>query len=313
MTAPKIKIGFAGTPELAFYHYQELAQDNEFEIQYILTQPVSKSGRGMLKSNYSLQDQSLSVKTFTPSNLKQKKFVDEVMKYEIDVLIVVAYGQILPKWILDYPKFGCLNVHFSLLPLYRGASPIQRCIESGDYESGVSFMKLNEQMDAGPLYFQSKATIKDLDFYEVEKKLISLSLENLNSVIKKIVFENLKPKEQNHALASTASKITKEEGEVNWKNNYQNIHCKFKAFKNWPQTFFIFKNQKIKIHDMLIDPNKRGHAGTIAHVNKDSIGVFCNNGCILITNLQFPGKKIISAKDFFNSKRDIISVGDSLN
>ena len=85
-------------------------------------------------------------------------------------------------------------------------------------------MKLNEQMDAGPLYFQSKATIKDLDFYEVEKKLISLSLENLNSVIKKIVFENLKPKEQNHALASTASKITKEEGEVNWKNNYQNGH-----------------------------------------------------------------------------------------
>ena len=129
----------------------------------------------MLKSNYSLQDQSLSVKTFTPSNLKQKKFVDEVMKYEIDLLVVVAYGQILPKWILDYPKFGCLNVHFSLLPLYRGASPIQRCIEKGDYESGVSFMKLNEQMDAGPLYFQSKVTIKDLDFYEVEKKLINLS------------------------------------------------------------------------------------------------------------------------------------------
>ncbi len=99
MTAPKIKIGFAGTPELAFYHYQELAQDKEFEIQYILTQPVSKSGRGMHKSNYSLQDQPQTVKTFAPSNLKEKMFVDEMLKYEIDLLIVVAYGQILPKWI----------------------------------------------------------------------------------------------------------------------------------------------------------------------------------------------------------------------
>ncbi|GIR11129.1 MAG: hypothetical protein CM15mP22_5490 [Gammaproteobacteria bacterium] len=117
-----------------------------------------------------------------------------------------------------------------------------------------------------------------------------MSLENLNSIIKKIVFESLKPKEQNHTLASTANKITKEEGEVNWKNNYQDIHENLKLLRIGHK-LSLFQNQKIKIHDMLIDPNKRGHAGTIAHVNKDSIGVFFNNGCILITDLQFPGKE----------------------
>tara|TARA_B100000963_G_scaffold361864_1_gene400400 strand:+ start:10923 stop:11864 length:942 start_codon:yes stop_codon:yes gene_type:complete len=313
MTAPKIKIGFAGTPELAFYHYQELAQDNELEIKYVLTQPISRSGRGLTNQRYSLQNLSKEIPTFAPTDLNEKGFAEDLVRHQIDLLVVVAYGQILPEWILNYPRFGCMNVHFSLLPLYRGASPIQRSIENGDCESGVSFMKLNEEMDAGPIYFQSKTTIKGLDFYEVEEKLVNLSLKNLNGVIKKIVSTDLKANDQDHTLATTAKKILKDEGQINWADNFEVILNKFRAFKNWPEAFFVCKNQKIKIHNMIIDAEKTGPAGTVAHIDKDSIGIFCNNGIILITDLQFPGKKIISARDFFNSKRDIISVGDSLN
>mgnify|MGYP001166509701 FL=1 len=313
MTKKQINIGFAGTPELAFKHFQTIINDSDFNVKFVLTQPVSKSGRGLKNYEYSLQKSDINVPIISPHSLSDVGLEDKICSYEIDILVVVAYGKILPSWILDFAKFGCLNVHFSLLPLYRGASPIQRSIENGERESGITFMKLEEKMDAGPIYLQKKIIIKDLDFFEVEEKLIKLSLENLNGVIKNIVWDSLQAYEQNDSLASYAEKISKNEGEINWRGDLTSIQNRFNAFKKWPQNFFMLNGKKIKVLDIETDPLNIGNSGFVSHVTQDSIGVYCNNGCILIKELQFPGKKIINARDFFNSKRDIISVGKELS
>ena len=308
----KIKIGFAGTPEIAFAHFNHLLNSSDIDISFVLTQPNKKSGRGLEESKTLFNDIDKNIPILQPENLNDQDTISTISKMKIDLLVVVAYGKILPDWVLEHPKFGCLNIHFSLLPKWRGAAPIQKAIANGDKISGISFMKIVNELDAGPIYESFSVDIEDNDFFQAEEKLLETSLMHISSVINEIVANNKQPEEQNSKEVTYAEKIDRGDGLVNWSWGVKEIKNKFLAYRKWPVLSFMFKNEEVQIHDLEIASDQAGDPGVITEFTKDSLSVSCGDGVVKIKAVKFPGKKVISSIDFFNAKRDIISSGDIL-
>lgn len=310
MSKTQIKIGFAGTPKLAFDIFREILLSKEISTEFVLTQPDKLSGRGLTTSR-SLFDNLSKIPVLQPESLNELDLINKIKDFNIDLLVVVAYGKILPNWLLNAPRHGCLNIHFSNLPKYRGAAPIQRAIENGEKETGISFMKLTEGLDEGPVYKNLVLNIENKDYFEVESLLLKTSINNVCDVIKAIV-NGLDPIEQDHSKASVANKIHKNEGEINWANTGAEIKNKFLAFKKWPKVFFKFAGLSVEATELQLHSNATGTPGVVYDFDHESLKVYCGDGIVAITSVKFPGKKVIGPKDFFNSKRDIISKGDLL-
>ncbi len=309
----KIKLGFAGTPNVAFAHFSHLLNNPNIEFSFILTQPDKKSGRGLEESKSLFYKYAEEIAFFQPASLSDQGTKDQLMNFDIDLLVVVAYGKLLPKWLLSFPKFGSLNVHFSLLPKWRGAAPIQRAIENGDKITGISFMKIIDELDAGPVYSNFVVDIENNDFFQVEKKLLGVSLDNINSIIHLITSGSIEPKEQINKEATYAEKIDpKKDALIDWSWSSKLIKNKYLAYKKWPILSFQINGEKVQIHELDVLSGKSGSPGEIHSFNKESLSVFCKDGSIEIKSVKFPGKKVISSIDFFNAKRDIISSGDIL-
>ena len=310
MSKTKIKIGFAGTPKVAFDIFREILLSEEISTEFVLTQPDKLSGRGLTTSR-SLFDNLSDLPVLQPDDLNEQDLINQIKDFNIDLLVVVAYGKILPAWLLSAPRYGCLNIHFSNLPKYRGAAPIQRAIENGEKETGISFMKLTEGLDEGPVYRNIVQNIENKDYFEVESLLLKESINNICDVIKAIG-NGLKPTEQDHSKASIANKIVKNEGEIDWANTGTEIINKFLAFKKWPKVFFKFAGLSVEAAELQLHSNVAGTPGEVYDFDHESLKVYCGDGIVAITSVKFPGKKVIGPKDFFNSKRDIISKGDLL-
>ncbi|MAA92234.1 MAG: methionyl-tRNA formyltransferase [Gammaproteobacteria bacterium] len=311
MVKTKIRIGFAGTPKIAFDHFSKLLSSDKLSVQFVLTQPNKTAGRGLSKTESLFSGLDDTVPVFQFDDLNSNETKTKLASYKIDLLVVVAYGKIIPEWLLEHPKHGCLNVHFSLLPKYRGAAPMQRAIQAGETVSGISFMKLQRGLDEGPVYKQIEAEIKNKNFFEVESLLLNKSISTICSVIEQIS-EGAQALTQNHSEATYANKITRDEGKISWEESYQTIANKFLAFRKWPQSFFLLNGEEVKVTELNVQSNEKGTPGEIQSFNKKSLNVFCGNGVISISEVKFPGKKVIGSLDFFNSKRDIISKGDLL-
>ena len=311
MVKTKVRIGFAGTPKIAFDHFSKLLEIDNISIEFVLTQPNKASGRGLIQKESLFANQDNKIPVYQPENLNSQSAKDLICSHAIDLMVVVAYGKLIPNWLLTHPKNGCLNVHFSLLPEHRGAAPMQRAIANGDKVSGVSFMKLDEGLDEGPVYEKVVTNIENKDFYEVEDLLLESSINKIGSVIESIQ-DGLEAQNQDHSKASYAEKIDKDEGKINWHLPSAHIKNKFRAFKKWPQCYFDLKGEKTKILSLDIDTSRTGRPGEVCAFDKQSLDIFCKDGVVSITAVQFPGKKVISSLDFFNSKRDIISKGDLL-
>ena len=311
MVKTKIRIGFAGTPKIAFDHFSKLLSSDKLSVQFVLTQPNKTAGRGLSKTESLFSGLDDTVPVFQFDDLSSNETKTKLTSYKIDLLVVVAYGKIIPEWLLEHPKHGCLNVHFSLLPKYRGAAPMQRAIQAGETVSGISFMKLQRGLDEGPVYKQIEAEIKNKNFFEVESLLLNKSISTICSVIEQIS-EGAQALTQNHSEATYANKITRDEGKISWEESYQTIANKFLAFRKWPQSFFLLNGEEVKVTELNVQSNEKGTPGEIQSFNKKSLNVFCDNGVISISEVKFPGKKVIGSLDFFNSKRDIISKGDLL-
>ena len=310
MAKTKIKVGFAGTPKIAFDIFSEIFSAKDISTEFVITQPDKLSGRGLVISK-SLFAKIDDLEVMQPESLNDKEVIKKIETFNIDLLVVVAYGKILPSWLLKAPKFGCLNIHFSNLPKYRGAAPIQRAIENGEKETGISFMKLTEGLDDGPIYKNLVIDIENKDYFEVESMLLNESLKSVCDVIRAVT-KNLQPKEQEHALATFANKITKSEGRIDWAKKGEEIRNKFLAFKKWPKVFFKCAGIDVEAVNLHIHSDGIGRPGEIYEFNEDSLKIYCGDGIVAITSVKFPGKKVIGSKDFFNSKRDIISKGDLL-
>ena len=296
---------FAGTPSSSVEILSSLV-DSPFNISLVLTQGDKRSSRnkGKEPSEVAKFAESANLPCF-----KIDSFCDEtinnIMKYPCDVLVLSSFGKIIPKELLDYPNITSLNIHFSILPLYRGASPIQSALLNGDIKTGVSFMEMVESLDEGPVFDFSEVEISDSDNrISLEKKLVTKAKSNIIDVIQKIS-GGLQPVSQSDNNVSYCKKITKEDGRISFEETAKEIFNKYRAFSGWPGTYFQYKNTTIKIHGMhIIKLDNDDAPGSVLYVTRDGIYVKVSDSVIVITHIQFPGKKIINSFDIYNSYKD---------
>ena len=309
-----MKIIFAGTPNFAASILKNLIANN-IEISGCYSQPDKPKGRGRKLLPTPVKQVALenNIPVFQPVNFKSNEALEELKQLKPDLMIVVAYGLILPQKVLDIPKYGCINVHGSILPKWRGAAPVQRAILNGDAETGVSIMQLDAGMDTGDVIEILKFPILDNDTTEsVLEKMNYKGTVGLINTIEKIKTNNLETQKQNNDLATHAAKIDKSEAEINWNDSAINISRKIRAFYPAPICFFTKQDEdgnelKIKIIEATIniDANKNSNlkAGGVINIEKNGINIKAKDAAISIKKIQFPGGKAISAADVKNSQK----------
>ena len=302
---------FMGTSKFAVPILEKISE-SKFNISVVYTQPPKKSSRGMKvqKTPIQVKSELLGLPIRTPNSLKNN--VDEynyIKKIEPTIVIVISYGQIIPKEFLELSKKGFLNIHASILPKFRGAAPIQRAIMSQDSETGISFMKINEHLDTGPILETYKIKIdSNLNATELEKKLSQLAAEKILENIDNIIKDKANFKEQDHSEATYAEKINKKEGKINWNDSAKKIIGKINGLHPNPGAFFIFNGDRYKILKAEIG-NGSGSSGEVLD---DKLEIACsNNESIKVIEIQKEGKKIQEIDEFLNGSK--IHKGCTLN
>ena len=303
-------IYFAGTPNSAAEILKSLASNDLFNIKGVITQPDKKGKRGnqRIESPVSLMANSLNLQTYKPHNLTKEQIQSDIDITNADILLVVAYGNLIPAWILE-SNIKAINIHYSLLPSYRGASPIQSALLNNDKKTGVTFMQISEDLDAGKVIKCFEVPInKNDNKSSLEKKLTKISILNLEKVITDFYSNKTIPIDQEHGKASYCKKILKEDSIINFEESAEKIFAKFRAYNEWPGICFTHKNKVIKIHGLEISSIKSpGSPGDIISFTNSGLTFKTIDYDIVITHLQFPNKNIITAKDAYNSYREFFA------
>ena len=303
------KIIFMGTPQFSVPSLEVLA-NSKYHISCVYTQSPKKSKRGYKLNLSPIQNRAknLNLTIRNPSNLntdEEFKFFKEINP---DIVVVIAYGQLIPKKFLDIPKKGFINIHASLLPRWRGAAPIQRAIINLDKETGVSIMKIIEKLDSGPVIKKIKIEISSIDTSEeVSGKLSKIGAENIVDTMDDIFREKAEFIEQDHNLASYAKKIKKSEGKINWDENAKNVIGKINGLNPNPGAWFEYKNKRYKIWKALTS-EKKGTNGVILD-NNFIIG--CKDKSIKIIEIQREGKNKLVLENFLLGMN--FKIGDLVN
>tara|TARA_B100000963_G_scaffold260710_1_gene228948 strand:+ start:227 stop:1153 length:927 start_codon:yes stop_codon:yes gene_type:complete len=308
-----MNIFFMGTPEFSIPTLDLL--NKNYNLIGVFTQPPRPSGRGMKEIKSSIQQYSEKNKLnfYTPNNLKNNDTLKLLKSLNPDLIVVVAYGLLIPEIILKIPLYGCINGHASLLPKWRGAAPIQRAIESGDKKTGCTSMLMEKGLDTGPMIHKKEIIIKmEDDVINLFKSLSLLTAECLDETIKKLISGDTKQIPQNHSKASYAHKLIKEEGLIKWNSNSLDIYNKMRAFKIFPGTYFYYKNDKINIIDGYpLNKKHNQNPGTILKTS-DNIQIACSKNTVFQINvLKKSGKKSMSAKEFLNGNN--LNVGELID
>jgi methionyl-tRNA formyltransferase len=302
------KIVFMGTPNFAVPILKNIFQ-NGFEISAVYTQPPKKSDRGqkITKSPIHILAETLNLEVRTPKKLKDNKDEYEYLKkIGVSLGVVVAYGQILTKDILNLSKNGFINLHASVLPLYRGASPIQRSIMNLDRETGISVMKINEKLDAGGVSKIFKIDIlENENTQNLNERLSILASENISDIIDNIFDGKTTYKEQNHKNATYAKKIDKSEGKINWNDDAKKIIGQINGL--FPYCYFIFDGVRYRILKALFS----GSGGKPGHVLSENLEVACGNNSLKILEIQREGKRVQKTNEFILGTK--IKKGSDLN
>ncbi len=295
-----MKIIFMGTAELSCASLEKLAVDKNFSVVAVVTQPDRPKGRE-LKLQFSpvkILAQKLNLPILQPAKARDEKFISQLRELQPDLIIVVAYGQILPPAILDLPKSGCVNVHTSLLPKYRGAAPIQWAIANGEIETGVTIMKMDAGLDTGKIISQKRIPILPEDNSQtLHNKLAQLGADLLVKTIPDFVAGKILPKSQNNSEVTYAAKIKKDDGKIDWSEPAEKILNKLRAFAPWPGVFTFLENNLLKIWKAEIVEHS-GHAGEILSADKNGIVVACGKNALWVLELQREGGRRMSAQEF---------------
>ena len=303
-----MNILYAGTPNSSAEILKYLAQNDSINVKGVITQPdkAGKRGKKLNESPVSLMANSYDLDLFKPHKLNNKDFKEKIKILEVDFLIVVAYGKILPKWLLELPSISSINIHFSLLPKYRGASPIQSALLNGDKETGITFIEMSEKLDSGNIISTEKTKIfMDDNKIKLETRLTGMSIKKINNVLIESAKQNKSSIKQDDSNASYCQKILKVDSITNFNDTSINIFNKFRAFIEWPGLAFYHNDTLIKIHGLeVLDQINTDKPGTIYKF--DSTGLYINtiDSVIVITHLQLPNRNIISSSDAFNSYKD---------
>ena len=312
----KYDVVFAGTPEIAARHLKALIQENHlYNILGVYTQPDRKAGRGRKLTASPVKQLAMQhdLPIFQPHTLKDKNTQKTLQGLQPDIMVVVAYGLILPKAILEIPRLGCINIHVSLLPRWRGAAPIQRAIEMGDSKTGVSIMKMDKGLDTGDVFHTEVCQIFKTDNSQsLHDRLAKIGSDTLIKILPSICSNQLTPIKQSEQGTSYAHKITKDESSICWQNPAKKIVCKIKAFNPWPITTSIYKETTVRILDACISdssPTTTSTPGEIISIDKKGILVATNTDIVTISRLQFAGGKPLTVQDVLNAKPDFFEIG----
>ena len=291
------KIVFMGTSYFAVPILKSLYQ-NGYPISVVYTQPPKKSNRGqkLNKSPINLFSENISLDVRTPQTLKNNN-KEELYLSELqpDLIVVVSYGQIIPKNLLSIPKNGFLNVHASLLPRWRGAAPIQRSIMNLDKETGISIMKINENLDEGPVCSQYSLIITEkMNAEELSEKLSQLASEKILDILDNIYDGNIKFIEQEHSKATYAKKIQKVEGKINWDENADKIIGKLNGLYSYPGAFFSYNGERYKI----LKAEKSHSKGKAGNIISEDFEICCGEASIKVLTIQREGKRVQQINEF---------------
>jgi len=290
------KIVFMGTPEFSIPTLKSLVK-SDHEILAVYTQPPSKANRGQktIPSRVEVFAKENSLILRSPSNLNTDEEYNYLKKLKPDIVIVIAYGKIIPNRLLNLPKYGFINIHASLLPKWRGAAPIQRSIMNLDNETGISIMKIVEELDSGPVMHQNKIKINEnIDNLTLSKVLSQLGAKSIIDSISKIEKGEAKFKEQDHSQKSYAKKISKIEAQIHWNESAKKILGKINGLNPNPGAWFKFRGQRYKIWKAKI-VNKNGDVGKILDNN---LTIACNDKAIQILKIQREGKSKQETEQF---------------
>ena len=312
MTQP-LRIIFAGTPDFAARHLQALIQ-SEHQIVGVYSQPDRPAGRGKKLKASEVKELALehNLPVFQPQSLKNDEALAELTSLNADIMIVVAYGLILPKAILEAPRLGCLNVHGSILPRWRGAAPIQRAIWAGDKQTGVTIMQMDEGLDTGDMLHISRCPISTTETSaSLYTKLAELGPDALIETINKLANGEITPEPQNDELANYAKKLSKEEANIDWSLSALQIERNIRSFNPWPMCFTQMGGQTVKIHQAQV-MLQSGDPGQILSSDKNGVVVACGEHALCITQLQPQGKKPMAINDFLNGRSDWVTPGTIL-
>ncbi len=302
------KIIFMGTPVIAVEYLTALINNN-IKVDAVYTKPPKKQSRGMnlIKSPIHLLANEKKIDVFCPENFKQQE-INNLKKINPDLIIVMAYGKILPKEILELPKYGCINIHISILPRWRGAAPIEHSLLNGDHETGISIIKLIKKLDAGPIIAQEKLSIPtNFNKLKLSKSLTSIGTKLLVNTIPKYLNNEIVLKNQNENYATYATKITSESRKINFNNFSKNIINQIRAHSPSPGAWFYLKKERIKVIDAKTNETK----GKISTIINNNFEIACKDGTIEPLILQREGKNIVTKEEFLRGFK--IIEGDLIN
>lgn len=315
-----LNIIFAGTPDFAAQHLQALLA-SQHRVIAVYTQPDKPAGRGKKLQPSVVKQLALAhnLPIFQPKSLRKEEAQQQLSQLNADVMVVVAYGLILPKAVLAMPRLGCLNVHGSLLPRWRGAAPIQRAIWAGDEQTGVTIMQMDEGLDTGDMLHKVSCEIsKDETSASLYQKLATLAPQALIEVLDHLEEGKYPPQAQQNEFSNYAEKLSKEEAKLDWSlPAVQLEHC-IRAFNPWPISWLQTtdaqgNNQILKVYQATVLPHQNQTAGTVLQANKQGIQIATADGVLNITQLQPAGKKPMAVQDFLNGRSDWFEVGKQLD
>ena len=305
----KLRIAFAGTPELAANVLQSLIT-SPHKIVGVYTQPDRPAGRGKKTSPSAVKNLAIknNLQVYQPEKAAQMN--QDGLLETVDVLIVVAFGLILPEPVLRQPTYGCINVHTSLLPRWRGAAPIQRAIQAGDRETGITIMQMDTGLDTGPILAQAACPIEPTDTSEtLTIKLAKLGGTCLLEVLDKMTEEKLQAKPQDDAAATYANKISKPEARIEWNNPAIEIERMIRAFIPAPVAYTELNGLRLRIWQAeLLDQETQQSPGTLLNCGKSGMDIATGEKILRITRLQPPGKRVQNIQEFLNGRPDFARI-----
>lgn len=313
MNKPSLRIIFAGTPEFAAVALDALLHSSH-QVIAVYTQPDKPAGRGLKLTASPVKELALThqLPVYQPKTLKDTHEQEILAGLNADVMVVAAYGLLLPVDVLRAPRLGCINIHPSLLPRWRGAAPIQRTIFAGDTITGVTIMQMDQGLDTGPMLLQQQYILDhDETSQTLHDKLAKLGSTALIETLDLLAQDKIKAQPQDNALATYAQKISKEEAMLDWMQPATELECEVRAFNPWPITYTSWHGQHLRIWEakaLMTEHNLPPRI--LMHASPEGIDITTGKGVLRLLKVQLPGGKALAVKDFYNARRAELIEGE---